>query len=198
MTMRLARDRIPAGPSEVAHSKATAYGHTLSPLSLQVEGGEMPVNYVEVLKDLEEREAHLLAELAKVRQAKPAIQSFAKQEESAASSTSEKPRYIGMGATAAVRDVYANTQEFMSRDEIYTRLKLGGWTTEAKDPLAALSATLSQMVSGGELEKVEDRWRRKVQPRPIFPLRTDWASRPEFDLSRVEPLAIEPRQPSEQ
>lgn len=120
----------------------------------------MPVNYADVLADLEVQEAKLVTELNTVRAAKPAILAMKQRQELNAALLATPGKYAGLGATAAIRRLLSSALTLMTREEIHDALKAEGWTTKSDDPLSTISATLSQMKA--EVEKVGETWRMKT------------------------------------
>lgn len=114
----------------------------------------MPIDYAAVLNDLQAHGARLTAELEHVHQSESAIRMLLGNH-----SNPETLPYSALGTTAAIRDLIG-PKDAMTRDEIYAKLKERGWASGASNPLASLGATLSQLGTAGELEKVNDRWRK--------------------------------------
>lgn len=115
----------------------------------------MPVDYAEVLRDMEREEARLATQLSTLRQAKPGIMAMFRAQQLDAALLAPRGKYVSMGPTAAMRDVLGSG-EVLTRDELRTRLKAEGWTTKSEDELSTISAALSQ---SKDFEKVGERWR---------------------------------------
>lgn len=165
----------------------------------------MPVDYVEVLRDLDAQIAFHESEAEALRVARPGIVKLrnavsAKSVFAPPAVTSVK--YAGMGNFAAIRLLMSDGQ-LRTRDEIYDQLRLGGFTSDAANPVGSVGASLSQMKD--ELERVEDRWRKKTltesvqtfAPRPVTlpPLASD---APTFEDWQKGLASNALRQPSQQ
>ena len=126
-------------------------------------GDEMPVDYAEALRDLDAQIAFHETQIETLKSARPGFVAL----RNALNGGFKVPvpaatiygRFAGMGNQAAVRALMADGQ-LRTREEIYRDLKAEGFTSDAKDPAGSVGATLSQMKD--ELERVEDRWRKKI------------------------------------
>lgn len=124
----------------------------------------MPVDYAEVLREMDAQITTLENELDTLRTTRPGIVLLRNKQNPALSSSpvfTPRGRYSGLGNQAAVRLLMADGQ-LRSRDEIYEQLRDGGFTSDAANPVGSIGATLSQMKE--ELERVEDRWRKRSSP----------------------------------
>jgi len=115
----------------------------------------MPVDYAEVLQDMEREEARLATQLSVLRQARPGVMAMLRAQQLDAAILAPHGKYVSMGPTPAMRDVLSSG-ELLTRDELRTRLKAEGWTTKSDDELSTISAALSQ---SKDFEKVGERWR---------------------------------------
>jgi hypothetical protein len=132
--------------------------HAVAP-QYNKRGGEMPADYSELLKDLDEQEKELMAQLNVLRAARPAIfQLKARQELNEALLTPAR-RFAGLGVSKAILEVLKNAKMPLTTGAILTVLREGGWTTNAQSPLGTVSATLGQLK---DVEKVGDGWRLKI------------------------------------
>ena len=123
----------------------------------------MPVDYVEVLKELKAQEKALQDELDIVRGALPAI------EKMAAKSAKPVPawvpvtgKYSGMYATEAIPDALKGEVFPLTTAQIADKVKAGGLRSAAQNFVASISATLSQLKDRNVVEKVGDGWRLKA------------------------------------
>jgi len=121
----------------------------------------MPVDYAEVLAELEAEEGRLMTELHIIKAAKPAIQAML-QRTAPNAAKYMMGRFAGMGATEAIPLLLAGLTIPMTYREIHDALKAEGWTTTSSDSAATVSATLSQL-KGDYVEKVGSGW-RLMQP----------------------------------
>jgi len=121
----------------------------------------MPADYAEVLKELEDQESTLESELAAIRAAKPAILLLAKKQGMENRKLFPTGRFVGVGASRAIPDLLKNIHVALTTSEIVDRLKAEGWTTEAQNPVATISATLSQLAEKGFVEKVGEGWKSR-------------------------------------
>ena len=129
-----------------------------------IGGAEMPVDYSEVLREMDAQIAFHEGEVETLRLARPAIVKMRNASAIGGYRISVPAgtvigKFASMGNQAAVRLLMADGQ-LRSRDEIYEELRNGGFTSDAGNPVGSIGATLSQMKD--ELERVEDRWRKKT------------------------------------
>jgi hypothetical protein len=114
----------------------------------------MPVNYDEVLTDLDGQIAHYKKEMEELQAARPAIVALRNK----FNPVITKP-FSGMGATAAIRELLSNSRAWHSTNEIVGLLQDKGWTTDSSEPPRIVASTLSQMKANGFVEKQNDMWR---------------------------------------
>ena len=127
----------------------------------------MAVDYAETLRDLDAQIAALEADLAILRTTRPGFVLLRDRQNASIASIPVAPKqgkFARLGNQAAVRQLMADGQ-LRTRDEIYEQLRDGGFTSEADNPSGSIRATLSQMKD--ELERVEDRWRKKMLPERV-------------------------------
>jgi hypothetical protein len=121
----------------------------------------MPVDYAEVLKEIEVEEERLLTELNTIRAAKPAIMRLLASKKSNPVEPLKLPlrgQFVGMGATKAIPLHLKNIEFAVTSRQIMDGLKAEGWTSESKDHLATVSATLSQLKDMGIVRRLGDGW----------------------------------------
>ncbi len=162
----------------------------------------MPVDYIELCTEFEMEEARLLIELNEVRSALPAIRARKKRQEDeyevdlAINERKIVGRFSGMGATKAIPQLLDGKTIALTSREIMDGLKAEGWTTNATDPLATVSATLSQL-RGSVVDKVGDGW--KLRPLNVIPDEPVIVSAPALDSFAVtlahRPATSDWRQP---
>ncbi|WP_142988144.1 hypothetical protein [Granulicella rosea] len=122
----------------------------------------MPVDYAEVIAELEAEEGRLKTSLAAIQAAKPALLLlWQKQNGSPDPQTPvtimPRGRFAGMGATKAIPLLLQGQEVPMTYREIHDALKAEGWTSNSSDPAATVSATLSQL-RGEVVVKIGDGW----------------------------------------
>jgi hypothetical protein len=142
--------------------------HAVAPQYINEEG-TMPVDYVEVLKELKAQEKALQDELDIVRGALPAIEKMATK----ALQTWPPPpptvsgKYSSMYATEAIPDALKGEVFPLTTSQIADKVKAGGLRSTAQNFVASVSATLSQLKERNIVEKVGDGWRLKAPPPPF-------------------------------
>jgi hypothetical protein len=190
----------------MAHSDVVAeYEGTPSPSSIPTKEDEMPVDYAEVLKELEAEEGRLMTELNTIRSAKPAILRLLenqKFDELRIDTTPVLPvgRFVSMGATKSIPIYLKDKTMALTSRQIMDGLKAEGWTSESGDHLATVSATLSQLRDKGILRKIGDGWMMDSTPLNAIPSNDVVTKSPpapnSFAATHLYPNAS--RQPSEQ
>jgi hypothetical protein len=63
-----------------------------------------------------------------------------------------RAEYVGMGATAAIRDLLSKSNAWYNTFEILDHLVAKGWSTDSADPGKVVASTLSQMKAAGFIE----------------------------------------------
>lgn len=122
----------------------------------------MPADYVQVLSDLDEQIAFHKKELEELQAARPAIVALRDKFAPAV-----KAQYVGMGATAAIRDLLSKSNAWYNTSEILDHLVAKGWTTDSSDPRKLIASTLSQIKAAGFIEGQHEMW--KWRPNRIVP-----------------------------
>lgn len=135
----------------------------------------MPVDYVQVLADLDAEIALHRKEIEELEAARPAIVALRNKFISAPSLP-----FTGMGATAAIRSLLSNSIAWYSTSEILAHMVDKGWKTDSSDPIKVVASTLSQIKAGGFVEKQHDMWR--WLPNRIVPMNVQATSPTVFDL----------------
>lgn len=136
----------------------------------------MPADYAQVLCDLDEQIAFHERELEQLQAARPAIAGLRDKFAPAV-----KARYVGMGATAAIRDLLSNSNAWYNTSEILAHLQAKGWTTDSFDPGKVVASTLSQIKAAGFIERQHEMWR--WLPTRIVPLNVQATVPTVFDQS---------------
>ncbi len=147
----------------------------------------MPVDYAEVLKELEAEEGRLMTQLNTVRAAKPAIMLLMnnqKSEPPIVSPPLPAGRFARFGATRAIQIYMTGNTVALTSRQIMDGLKAEGWTSESEDHLATISATLSQLRDKGVVRKSGDGWLPSNTGIDITPLND-----PYFVPTGSEPLS---------
>jgi len=131
----------------------------------------MALNYDEAIAELRQEEKRLLAELEQVRAAIPGLIILRNRNPVARAvsvdAATAKPtlpdigRFAGMGATQAIPELLKGASVPMTTKEVFDALQADGWTTKAKRPAGAVSATLQQLSERKILDKVGEGWRLK-------------------------------------
>jgi hypothetical protein len=123
----------------------------------------MPVDYGEVLKDLDAQIASLEAEVATLRAARPTIVLLRnKYSPPLAAPVSKSGIYSTMGPTNAIPLVLKGEPFPLLTSQIADKLQAGGVKSQATDFPASVSATLGQLRDKGIVEKVGDGWKLKT------------------------------------
>ncbi len=120
----------------------------------------MPVNYDDVLRDLDEQIEFHEAELKQLKEARPAIVILRNK-----FNISQPKPYEGMGAKASIRELLNKGSAWYRVSEIEEHLVAGGWKSDASDKARTIAATLSQMKD--ELDRQGDMWRAKKWAAPV-------------------------------
>lgn len=122
----------------------------------------MTADYVQVLSDLDEQIAFHKKELEELQAARPAIVALRNK-----LGPVVKAPYVGMGATAAIRDLLSKSNAWYNTSEILEHLRVKGWTTDSSDPRKLIASTLSQIKAAGFIEGQHEMWRWR--PNRIVP-----------------------------
>jgi hypothetical protein len=152
----------------------------------------MPVDYGEVLKDIDERESLLTAEIAKLRAARPLMLEFKKQQDIAAIQFAPPKKFVGVGPTRAIPKVLEANGGLMTVAEILAELYKEGWTTGSTNPTNLVSSTCAQLKDS--VERVGDRWRLKpvnVIPDEVVTVSPGAADSMSNTILQVRPLTNE-------
>jgi len=130
----------------------------------------MKEHYEAVLKDMEDQEKRLEAQLTKIRAARPAI--LALMEDAAPKPIQSPPlfvplKYASMGTKEAVLDVLAHARNPMSSQEIASKLREGGIRTQSNDFGSVINSTLANLKKAEVAERKEDGWILPPANRPV-------------------------------
>jgi hypothetical protein len=135
----------------------------------------MPVDYVQVLADLDAEVVLHRKAIEELEAARPAIVALRNKFVSAGNLP-----FTGMGATAAIRALLSHSSAWYSTSEILGHLFDKGWKTDSSDPIKVVASTLSQIKAGGFIERQHDMWR--WLPNRIVPMNVQATSPTVFDL----------------
>ena len=129
----------------------------------------MKEHYEAVLKDMEDQEKRLEAQLTKIRAARPAI--LALMEDAApkplqGQSLFAPLKYAAMGLREAVLDMLAGAAHPLETLEIELELKNGGVKSNSNDFPSVVKSTLANLKKLGKIERIEDGWRLTPHLRP--------------------------------
>jgi hypothetical protein len=134
----------------------------------------MSPDYIQVLSDLDEQIAFHKRELEELQAARPAIVALRDKV-----APVMKAKYVGMGATAAIRDLLSKSNAWYGTFEVLDHLVARGWSTESSDPAKVVASTLSQMKAAGFIEGEHSMWRWR--PIRIVPLNVQATAPTVFD-----------------
>ena len=125
----------------------------------------MPVDYAEVLKDLDSQIATLEAEVSTLRDARPSIvilrNKYTPIPLVAVALPSQKAPFSNLGPTAAIQQLLKDEPYPLSVSQITDKLRAGGLQTKGNDLNSNVASTISRMRDSGFVEKSGDGWRLK-------------------------------------
>lgn len=126
----------------------------------------MPVDYTEVMQDLERQRQEIEVELLTIKQGIAAIQAVQKRLGPKVPIFSA--RFSSMGQTEAIKVLLADQPLTLTTGEVAQKLQDGGLRSKAADFAGTVSAVLTTLKGAGIVEKIGDGWR--LTPRPLAAL----------------------------